>query len=72
MILLIALKYISLHSSLYDFHSRRRLGFSATAYNEILELLLKVHGRWATDRVKDGYIKNNIEQKLLVFINFGL
>ncbi|CAC5401129.1 unnamed protein product [Mytilus coruscus] len=70
--LLSALKDIGLDSSLYALHSLRSGGVSAAANNKVLDRLLKVHGRWATDRAKDGYIKDSIEQKLLVSLNLGL
>ncbi|CAG2187381.1 unnamed protein product [Mytilus edulis] len=67
-----ALKDIGLDSSLYALHSLRSGGVSAAANNKVPDRLLKVHGRWATDRAKDGYIKDSIEQKLLVSLNLGL
>ncbi|XP_076075708.1 integrase/recombinase xerD homolog, partial [Mytilus galloprovincialis] len=67
-----ALKDIGLDSSLYALHSLRSGGVSAAANNKVPDRLPKVHWRWATDRAKDGYIKDSIEQKLLVSLNLGL
>lgn len=39
---------------------------------DILDRLFKVYGRWRSEIVKDGYVKDNINNILLVLKNFGL
>jgi hypothetical protein len=34
--------------------------------------LLKMHGRWVTDRSKDGYIKDDLESQMAVSLNLGI
>ena len=71
-ILLSALEDIGLDSSKYALHSLRSGGASAAASNNVPDRLLKVHGRWSSDRAKDGYIKDSLQQKILVSLNLGL
>ena len=59
-ILLSALEDIGLDSSKYALHSLRSGGASAAASNNVPDRLLKVHGRWSSDRAKDGYIKDSL------------
>jgi hypothetical protein len=33
---------------------------------------LKMHGRWVTDRSKDGYIKDHLESQMAVSLNLGI
>jgi hypothetical protein len=37
----------------------------------VSDRLLKMHGRWVTDRSKDGYIKDNLESQMAVSLNLG-
>lgn len=71
-ILLSSLKEIDLDSSKFALHSLGSGGVTAAANKNVSDRLLKIHGRWVTDNAKDGYIKDSIEQKLLVSMNLGL
>ena len=46
-------------------------GASAAAYAGVSNGLFKRHGRWKTDRAKDGYIKDNLESLLSVSKKFA-
>ena len=50
----------------FGLHSLRAGGASAAADSGIPDRLLKRHGRWLSDRAKDGYIKDNIMSLLSV------
>ena len=67
-----ALNEIGLDSKKYSLHSLRSGGASAASNNNVPDRLLKVHGRWVTDKSKDGYIEDSIQQKLVVSMNLGL
>jgi hypothetical protein len=42
-----------------------RSGGASTAANKgVSEILLKAHGRWLSDRAKDGYIKDNLQSQM--------
>lgn len=71
-ILLSSLKEIGLDSSKFCLHSLRSGGVTSASNNKVPDRLLKVHGRWVTDKAKDGYIKDSLEQKIFVSMNLGL
>ena len=71
-LLLSSLDDIGLDSSNYSLHSLRSGGATAASNNKVSDTLLKKHGRWVTDRAKDGYVKDSLEQKILVSLNLGL
>ena len=51
---------------LFGLHSLRAGGASAAANAGVSDRLFKRHGRWRTDRAKDGYIKASLESLLSV------
>ena len=51
---------------LFGLHSLRAGGASAAANAGVSDWLFKRHGRWRTDRAKDGYIKDSLESLLSV------
>jgi hypothetical protein len=51
----------------FGLHSLRSGGVSEAARNRIPERLLKAHGRWKSDIAKDGYIKENMRNRLSLF-----
>ena len=51
---------------LFGLHSLRAGGASAVANAGVSDRLFKRHGRWRTDRAKDGYIKVSLESLLSV------
>ena len=56
----------------FGLHSLRDGGATAAANAGINDRLFKKHGRWASDTAKDGYVCENINEKLLVTQNLGL
>ena len=63
-------------SSVYGLHSLRAGGVTSTVNNEtettISGRLLKLHGRWKTDIVKDMYVKESEHNRLSVSRTLGL
>ena len=56
-----------------SFHySLRSGGVSAAANNGVRDPLFKRHGRWKSENIKDGYVKDNIHSLLSVSLNLGL
>ena len=51
----------------FGLHSLRAGDASAAANAGVSDRLFKRHGRWRTDRAKDGCIKANLESLLLVW-----
>ena len=56
----------------YGLHSLRVGGASAAANAQVSERLFKRHGRWKSDKAKDGYIKDNILSLLSVSLSLGI
>ena len=56
----------------YCLHSLRSGGASAAANSGIRDRLFKRHGRWVSENAKDGYVKDNIEERLLVSQSLGI
>ena len=71
-ILLSALEKLGLNKKLFGLHSLRSGGATAAATAHVEDRLFKKHGRWKTDRAKDGYIKENISERLSVTKNLGI
>ena len=71
-ILLKALEDIGLDKSKFGLHSLRSGGASAASNNGVSERLLKAHGRWSSDRSKDGYIKDTLQSQMAVSLNLGI
>ena len=53
-------------------HSLRAGGATAAANLGVNDRLFKKHGRWKSEKVKNGYIHENIEAKLIVTKDLGL
>ena len=62
---------IGFDKSKFGLHSLRAGGATAAANAGINDRLFKKHGRWASDIAKDGYVCENINEKLLVTQNLG-
>ena len=58
--------------SKYCLHSLRSGGASAAANNGVQDRMFKRHGRWVSDSAKDGYIKDNLKERLAVSLSLGL
>jgi hypothetical protein len=71
-LLLEALTQAGLEQTKFGLHSLRSGGVSEAAHNRIPERLLKAHGRWKSDIAKDGYIKENMRNRLSVSKNLNI
>ena len=58
--------------SRYCLHSIRAGGASAAANNVVKDKMFKHHGRWISDSAKDGYVKDNLKERLAVSLSLGL
>lgn len=47
-------------------------GATAAASANIEDRIFKKYGRWKSDRAKDGYVKENIQERLSVTKNLGI
>ena len=65
------LKNIGAEIEMYILHSLRAGGATAAANMGVNDKLFKKHGRWKSDKVKDGYIHESIQTKLIVTQNLG-
>lgn len=63
-IILDALEKIGLEKSKFGVHSLRSGGATSAAAAGVCDRLFKKHGRWRSDRAKDGYVKENLSEKL--------
>ena len=71
-IILNAFENIGLEKCKFGLHSLRSGGATAAASAGISDRLFKKHGRWRSDSAKDGYVKENILQKLIVTKSLGI
>ena len=71
-ILLSALETLGLNKKYFGLHSLRSGGATAAAAAKVDDKFFKKHGRWKTDKAKDGYVKENILERLSVTQNIGL
>jgi hypothetical protein len=63
---------VGLDKSKFGLHSLSSGCITSGANRGVSErLLLKAHGRWASDKAKDGCIKNNIQSQMAVSLNLG-
>jgi len=63
---------IGLKSSMYGLHSLRSGGASAAANFGVKDRLIKKHGRWKSENIKDMYISEDLPQVLGISKNLGL
>ena len=63
---------IGLNIKDFGLHSLRSGGASAAANHGVKDRLFKRHGRWKSESVKDGYIKDDLKELLSVTSNLGL
>lgn len=71
-IVLEAFESVGLKRTEYGLHSLRAGGASAAANANINDRLFKRHGRWKSEKAKDGYIKDNVESLLSVSKALGI
>jgi len=69
---LCAYEAIGLSRRDYGLHSLRARGASAAANAQVTDRLFERHGRWKSDKAKDGYIKDNIPSLLSVSLSLGI
>jgi hypothetical protein len=56
----------------FSTHSSWRGGASRAANVDLLNCLFKQHGRWRSERAKDGYVVSNLQARLSVLASLGL
>jgi hypothetical protein len=56
----------------YCLHSLRSGGATAAANKGVKDRIFKRHGRLVSEQAKDGYVKDNLEERLLVSRCLGL
>ena len=61
-----AMKKLGLSSEDYGLYSMRSGGCTVATYLGVKERFIKKHGRWKSDRVRDGYIHPTLNELLLV------
>lgn len=71
-IVLAAFESIGLDKKSFGLHSLRAGGASAAANANISDRLFKRHGRWKSEKAKDGYVKDNVESLLSVSRSLGI
>ena len=67
-----AFKAIGLDESKLGTHSLRAGGATAAANNSVCDRLFKKHGRWLSEKAKDGYVVEGLEQILSVSLSLGI
>ena len=71
-IVLSAFESMGLDKQNFGLHSLRARGASAAANSHINDRLFKRHGRWKSEKAKDGYIKDNVDALLSVSKSLGI
>lgn len=71
-IVLEALELLGLDKKQFGLHSFRSGGASQAASENVPDRLFKSHGRWRSEKAKDGYIKESLKNKLVVTKNLGI
>ena len=66
------LEAIGLDKHQFGVHSLRSGGASAAAQAGVPDRLFKRHGRWRSENAKDGYVKDKLQDRLLVSRSLGL
>ena len=66
------LSAIGLDPKRFGLHSLRSGGASAAANAGVPDRMFKRHGRWRSENAKDGYVKDSLEERLLVSQKLGL
>lgn len=71
-IVLDAFESIGLPKDKFGLHSLRAGGASAAANAGVSDRLFKRHGRWKSEKAKDGYVKDSLKALLSVTKNIGI
>lgn len=56
----------------YGLHSLRSCGATAAARFGVPDRLFKCHGRWKSDTSKNGYVKDDLSERMIVSQNLGI
>ena len=67
-----AFESIGLEKHKMGTHSLRAGGATAAANNSVCDRLFKKHGRWVSERAKDGYVVEGLQQILSVSLSLGI
>ena len=67
-----AIGSIGLNRKMFGTHSFRRGGATQSAKRGISDRLFKKHGRWKSDNAKDGYVSEDLAERLSVTRNLGI
>ena len=70
-ILLEKMEMLGLNKKDFGLHSLRSGGATSAAGSGVIDRLFKKHGRWKSESAKDGYVKENLEEKLSVTKQLG-
>ena len=65
-VVLNAFSQVGYSTKLFGLHSLRSGGATAATNAGVNDRLFKRHGRWRSDKAKDGYVKDNLEALLSV------
>ncbi|XP_033728368.1 integrase/recombinase xerD homolog [Pecten maximus] len=71
-ILLEALEAVGLDKTLFGVHSLRSGGATAAAAAGVSDRLFKKHGRWKSEKAKDGYVRERVHDLLSVSQHLGI
>ena len=63
---------LGLNARDYGLHSLRSAGATISANNGTLDRLWKRHGRWVSEKSKDGYVADDLHRRLSVTLGLGL
>ena len=66
------LESIGLDKRKFGVHSLRAGGAKAAANAGVPDRLFKRHGRWKSETAKDGYVKDDLAERLTVTKNIGI
>ena len=67
-----SLDSIGVDKDKFGLHSLRSGGATSAANNSVPDRLFKIHGRWKSENVKDGYVQVTVKDKLSVSSNLGI
>ena len=71
-IILNAIEEIGVNKRFFGTHSLRSGGATAAANFGVSDRLFKQHGRWSSEKAKDGYVQSNLSELLSVTKNLGI
>ena len=63
---------LGLDPKVYGLHPLRTGAASVSAIQGTVDRLWKRHGRWASEKAKDGYVSDDLKHRLSVTLNLGL